>query len=316
MTDTILEITGLTKRFGPVVASDGVDLRVRPGEVVGLLGHNGAGKTTLVSQVVGLDAVADPATARRCVALQSQAQAPLDGMTPGQAIEIAARLRGLSRADARARTEALADELDIRDWIKRRALPDGRGISGGVRRLTSFAMAAVAPVPLVILDEPTNDVDAGRRRLLWGTVRRLADAGAGVLLVTHNIAEAESVMDEVVILDRGRVAAAGTPSRLQGGTGEELRLELALPPGSEEPSATLDPPVPFSRRTHTGRRLVLTLASPDAGAAVAWATKLRSADVIEAYTLAPITLEDAYLAAIADADSADAATTAEEPTHV
>ncbi|WP_097869298.1 ABC transporter ATP-binding protein [Streptomyces sp. rh34] len=326
MSDAILEIEGLTRRFGTIVANDGVDLRVRPGEVVGLLGHNGAGKTTLISQVVGLlrpdsgsirvvgvDAVADPATARRCVALQSQAQAPLDGMTPAQAIEIAGQLRGMSRSAAREAVTSLADELDIRDWIKRRALPDGRGISGGVRRLTSFAMAAVAPVPLIILDEPTNDVDAGRRRRLWNTVRRLADTGAGVLLVTHNIAEAEHVMDEIVVLDRGRVVAAGSSSRLRGGDGEELRLEIALPPDGDDPSASPVLPVAFGRRARTGRRVLLTLAASDAGDAAVWATGLRAAGRIEAYTLAPMTLEDAYLAATAEAG---AAPTDEEPAHV
>ncbi|MDA0566502.1 ABC transporter ATP-binding protein [Streptomonospora sp. S1-112] len=259
MDDAVLEVENLTRRFGPVVANDQVSLRVRAGDVVGLLGHNGAGKTTLVSQIVGLlrpdagsirvagaDAVADPAGARRRVALQAQAQAPLDGLTPRAAIEIAGRLRGMSRADARAAARALADELDIGEWLDRRATPGG-GLSGGVRRLTAFAMAAVAPVPLVVLDEPTNDVDAARRRRLWDAVRRLGDAGAGVLLVTHNVVEAERVVDELVVLDRGRVVAAGSPGRLRGtgvgdgpgdGTGDGgLRLELSLSPGGADPSA-------------------------------------------------------------------------------
>ncbi|TDC93094.1 ABC transporter ATP-binding protein [Actinomadura sp. 7K507] len=307
----VLEVEGLTRRFGSVVANDQVGLRVRPGEVVGLLGHNGAGKTTLVSQVVGLlkphggsirvagaDAVADPATARRCVALQAQAQAPIDGLTPRGAIEIAGRLRGMSRADARAAARTLADELDIGEWFDRRATPDGGGLSGGVRRLTAFAMAAVAPVPLVILDEPTNDVDAARRRRLWETVRRLGDGGAGVLLVTHNVAEAERVVDELVVLDRGEVVAAGSPSGLRGTGDHDLRLELSLHPGGADPSDPLtDVPIPVTRRVRAGRRVLLTLGAPDAEAAVAWATTLRSDERIEGYALAPTTLEDVYLAA-------------------
>ncbi|MGW0521868.1 ABC transporter ATP-binding protein [Crossiella sp. NPDC003009] len=324
MIDAVLEIEGLTRRFGTVVVNDEVNLRIRPGEVVGLLGHNGAGKTTLVSQVVGLlrptsgsirvagvDAVADPATARQCVALQAQAQAPLDGLTPGEAIEIAGRLRGMSRAAARANAESLADDLDIREWIGRRARPDGGGISGGVRRLTAFAMAAVAPVPLIILDEPTNDVDAARRRRLWTIIRRLGDQGAGVLLVTHNVAEAEHVVDELVVLDRGRVVATGSPSQLRG-TDEDLRLELSLPPDGEEPSESPELPAPFSRRIRAGRRVLLTLRAADAEAAVAWATTLRAADRIEGYTLSPVTLEDAYLAATA---GSGAALADEEPAH-
>src|SRR5690625_1296588 len=181
----VLHITGLTRRYRQVVANDGITLRVRPGEVVGLLGHNGAGKTTLVSQVVGLlkpdaghiavgrvDAVRHPAAARRHVALQPQAQAPIDGLTPRSAIEIAARLRGLSSRDARATARDLAEELNIGPWLDQRALSEGGGLSGGIRRLTGFAMAVAAPIPLLILDEPTNDIDATRRRLLWDAVRR------------------------------------------------------------------------------------------------------------------------------------------------
>jgi len=317
MVDAVLEVNDLTRRFGDVVANDAVSLQVRAGEVVGLLGHNGAGKTTLVSQIVGLlkpdegsirvagvDAVAHPAKARRCVALQPQAQAPLDGLTPRSAIEIAGRLRGLSGRDAARSARALAEELDIGEWFDRRATPDGGGISGGVRRLTAFAMAAVAPVPLVVLDEPTNDVDAARRRKLWSTVRRLGDEGAGDLLVTHNVTEAERVVDSLVVLDRGRVVAAGSPGQLRGAGDSDLQLELSLhPDGADptEPSAEI--PIPIIRRVRSGRRVLMTLAATDAAAAVAWATALRSADRIEGYALAPATLEDAYLAATASADT-------------
>jgi len=312
--NTVLKVDDLTRRFGAVVANDGIDLQVRAGEVLGLLGHNGAGKTTLVSQIVGLlrphggairvagvDAIAAPATARRCVALQPQAQAPLDGLTPRAAIEIAGRLRGMSRGDARRSALALSDELDIGEWFNRRAAPDGGGISGGVRRLTAFAMAAVAPVPLVVLDEPTNDVDASRRRRLWKTVRRLGDEGAAVLLVTHNVVEAERVVDSLVVLDRGKVVASGSPSRLRGSGDDDLQLELSLHPDGTDPSL-LGAPFPITRRVASGRRVLLTISAADAAAAVSWATALRSSEHIDGYALAPATLEDAYLAATASTD--------------
>ncbi|MTV24974.1 ABC transporter ATP-binding protein [Nitriliruptoraceae bacterium ZYF776] len=305
----MLRTRGLTRRFGDVVANDGVDLTVHAGEVVGLLGHNGAGKTTLVSQVVGLlrpdagtievagvDAVDDPAAARRSVALQAQSQAPLDGLTPRGAIEIAGRLRGLTKVASRAAAERLAAELDLAEWLDRRATPEGGGLSGGVRRLTAFAMAAVAPTPLVVLDEPTNDVDAARRRRLWDAVRGLADRGAGVLLVTHNVVEAERVVDELVVLDRGRVVAAGSPGSLRGTGDDDLRLELMLVPGGADPSLDGPVPVAVARRVATGRRVLLTVARDDAAAAVAWATVLRADGRIDSYGLVPATLEDAYLA--------------------
>ena len=137
---TVLLVERLTRRYGQVLANDQVSLAVRAGQVVGLLGHNGAGKTTLVSQLVGLlrpdggsirvagvDAVAQPALARQRVALQPQAQAPLDGFTPRLAIQLAGRVRGLTRRDAAAAALTLADELDIGPWLDRRALPEGGG---------------------------------------------------------------------------------------------------------------------------------------------------------------------------------------------
>lgn len=339
MSETILDVAGLTRRFGTVVANDDVSLQVRAGEVVGLLGHNGAGKTTLVSQLVGLlrpdagsirigavDAVADPAAARRHVALQPQAQAPIDGLTPRLAIELAGRIRGLSFRDARASATRLADELDLGRWLDRRALPEGGGISGGVRRLTSFAMALAAPMPLLVLDEPTNDIDAGRRRLLWEAVRRRGDEGSGVLVVTHNVAEAERIVDDLVVLHHGRVVAAGSPARLRGTQDSELRLELLLQPGAVDPTDGLIEagheqvrPV-ILRRVRAGRRVLATVGPEEASRAVTWATALRREQRIDGYHLGPVTLEDTYLAltrdpvdgATAETDQAESPTTSTE----
>lgn len=316
-----LRITNLTRTFGPVTANDDVSLQVRPGEVVGLLGHNGAGKTTLVSQIVGLlrpdsgsiqvgevDAVASPAIARRHVSMQSQAQAPLDGLTPRRAIEIAGRIRGLSIRQAEAAAVEIAEELDITSWLDQRALPEGRGLSGGIRRLTGFAMTIAAVTPLLVLDEPTNDIDAARRRLLWDAVRRRGDQGAGVLLVTHNVSEAERIVDDLVILDRGKVVASGSPARLRGTQDENLRLELQLPPEGTDPTAG-ELPIPVTRRVPAGRRILLTIPTGAASQAVSWATALREENAVDGYSLSPATLEDAYLNLTSQEHT-------EEPTYV
>ncbi|GAB2474660.1 ABC transporter ATP-binding protein [Xylanimonas ulmi] len=227
MSDDVLTVQDLRKRYGSgtraVQANDGVDLTARAGQVVCLLGHNGAGKSTLVNQVVGIaapdagtirlagvDAVAHPAQARALASVQAQANVPITGLTPRRAIDLVGRIRGGRRGDVRRRTAHLLDALDLGQW----ADVPAEKVSGGVARLTAFAMAAVAPGRLVVLDEPTNDVDPVRRRLLWREIRSIADDGAAVLLVTHNVLEAETVVDHVTVLDRGRVVADGAPARL------------------------------------------------------------------------------------------------------
>jgi ABC-type multidrug transport system ATPase subunit len=140
---------------------------------------------------------------------------------PRQAIEIVGRIRGASRRDVRRRTGGLLAALDIEEWADR----PGEQLSGGVRRLTAFCMSIVEPGRLVMLDEPTNDVDPVRRRLLWDQVRNLARDGYGVVLVTDNVAETKRAIDRIAVLNHGRIAAAGTPAALA--TGQEGRRWVA-----------------------------------------------------------------------------------------
>ena len=230
MDEAVLTIDHLNRRFGSTLANDDVSLHVKPGEVVGLLGHNGAGKTTLVSQIVGLvrrPRRPDHGSGRSMPSphlrrpggtwpCSPKPRRRLDGLTPRMAIEISARIRGASVREACGAAAELAEELDIGPWLDTKAQPEGAGLSGGVRRLTAFAMALAKPTPLLIFDEPTNDVDASRRRLLWDAVRRRGDRGCGVLLVTHNVAEAERVVDRLVVLRPGagpRLRDAGPAAR-------------------------------------------------------------------------------------------------------
>jgi ABC-2 type transport system ATP-binding protein len=300
----LLQIEELTKVYRTGVrANDGISLAIGEGEVFGLLGHNGAGKTTLVNQVVGLlrptsgsiridgrDLVADPGLARRLCSFQAQSQVPIDGLTPRQAIDLLGQLRGASKADARRRRERLVEALELGEWLD----VDAARLSGGVKRLVAFAMAAVAPGRVVMLDEPTNDVDPVRRRLLWRQVRALADHGAAVLLVTHNVIEAERSVDRLAILDEGRVIAEGTPSELKARLGAALRLELVV-----DPSGADLPPSPFDgSAVLVGNRLMIGVPSDGAAEAVSWAESLKHTGSVEEYTLGPATLEDVYVALV------------------
>ncbi|WP_420112293.1 ABC transporter ATP-binding protein [Pseudactinotalea sp.] len=295
----MLTVHGVTKRFKKVVANDGVSLDVAPGQVVGLLGHNGAGKTTLVNQVVGIakpdagsitvdgiDAVAHPQQARRRCAIQAQANVPIIGLTPALAVELVGRIRGARRDEVRARAAERFARLGLEEWLER---PTDK-LSGGVQRLVAYAIATAVPVPLVVLDEPTNDVDPVRRRLLWQEIRREADDGAAVLLVTHNVNEAERAVDHLVVLDQGVVVARGTPSQLTAHLRDRLRLELRSAPGAT-------PPAPRGAVVTEVRdgALSATVAAADAEDVIAWTRSAQRAGDIETFAVQPVSLEDAYV---------------------
>jgi ABC-2 type transport system ATP-binding protein len=303
----LLEIDQLTKHYRRgKVANDGITLSVEAGEVFGLLGPNGAGKTTLIGQVLGLlrptagairidgvDVVAQPAVARQACSYQPQTSASVDNMAPRLAIELVGRIRGGAPSAVRDRATELLAALDLHEWEDSR-----RPLSGGVARLVAFCMAGVVPGRLVILDEPTNDVDPLRRRSLWQQVRALADAGAAVLLVTHNVLEAERCVDRLAIIDHGRVQALGTPAALKAELGASLRMELTLEPDARVPGRP-----PFgATTTPVGRRLFVDLGVADLTDAVRWAQALQDGGTVAEFAVGPASLEDVYVRRVSDAE--------------
>jgi ABC-2 type transport system ATP-binding protein len=308
---TALDIADLSKRYpGGVLANDGIDMEVQRGEVFGLLGPNGAGKTTLVKQIIGLlkptrgsirldghDVVSNPAIARQLCSLLPQGALPVDPFRPSEIVELIGRIRGGDRRSVRRRADALFDTLELGEW--RDTL--GARLSGGVRRLVGFVMAAVWPTSLVILDEPTNDVDPLRRRLLWKQIRRLRSEGTTVLLVTHNVLEAEQSVDRLAVIDQGRIIAYGTPSSLKAEDRHLLRLQVNLSPGAQAPETPL-----FARdQARLGRRLRLLIEERDATDAIHWARPLVERGAAEEYALGAATLEDVYIRIIGREDALD-----------
>ncbi|GHC74803.1 ABC transporter ATP-binding protein [Streptomyces cinnamoneus] len=287
-----------------VRASDGIDLDVRRGEIFGLLGPNGAGKTTLVRQLTGLlrpdegsvallghDIVRHPERAARLIGYLGQESSALDELTVALAAETTGRLRGLDLRTARAERDAVLDELGL-TAIAGRPL---KKLSGGQRRLACFAAALVGERPLLVLDEPTTGMDPVARRAVWAAVdRRRAEHGTTVLLVTHNVIEAETVLDRVAVLERGRIIACDTPAGLKELVGDEVRVDLVW---RDEPP--LDVPEVAALRDvahETGRRWSLRLAPAEARAAVAAVTGGPAFAALDDFTLATPSLEDVYLA--------------------
>lgn len=285
-------------------ATDGISLEVRRGEIFGLLGPNGAGKSTLVRQLTGLlrpdagsvtllghDLVRHPERASRLLAYLGQESTALDELTVALAAETTGRLRGLDARAARAARDEVLEELGLTP-IAGRPL---KKLSGGQRRLACFAAALVGERPVLVLDEPTTGMDPVARRAVWAAVdRRRERHGATVLLVTHNVIEAETVLDRVAVIDQGRVIACDTPAGLKARFSQEVRLELVwrtAPPLEVPEVAALAPSA-----TETGRRWVLRLGQDQARSAVAAVTGGPAFAALDDFTLATPSLEDVYLA--------------------
>src|SRR5690348_2237513 len=232
---------GLSTRFGQVQALAGSGLEQPAGTVLGVLGPNGAGKTTTVrilatllapdggrARVAGLDVVAQAAAVRRLIGLSGQYAAVDPYLTGRENLAMIGRLYGLGRRAARRRAGELLDRFGLAQAAGRMA----RTYSGGMRRRLDVAASLVAQPPVLFLDEPTTGLDPHGRIALWQLLGELADHGTSLLLTTQYMDEAERLADSIVVIDRGRVIASGTPGELKTRVGGD-RLELQAAPGTD-----------------------------------------------------------------------------------
>ncbi|MHB8448810.1 MAG: ABC transporter ATP-binding protein [Rudaea sp.] len=221
-TDVVAALCGASKRYGKLLALDGVDLDVRRGQVLALLGPNGAGKTTAISLLLGLlDPDAGSATvfgekphalaARRRIGAMLQTTAVPDTLQVGELIAL------FRSYYPRPRTVAdIAALAGVNDLLQRRY---GK-LSGGQQRRVQFALAMAGRVEILFLDEPTTGLDIDARTTMWKTIRALVAEGCAVVLTTHYLEEAEALADRVAVLARGRIVADGSVAQLRARVGQ------------------------------------------------------------------------------------------------
>jgi ABC-2 type transport system ATP-binding protein len=239
MEAAMIEAIGLTKRYGDQLAVAGVDLAVPAGRILGVLGPNGAGKSTTVrmlttmtrpdggeGRVGGLDIVDDAAAVRRIIGVTGQ-DATLDELLTGtQNLVMVGELAKLRRREAGARAAGLLARFELSDAADRMV----KTYSGGMRRRLDLAASLVTRPPVLFLDEPTTGLDPTSRQRMWDLIRDLVADGTTVLLTTQYLDEADELADEITVIDRGTVIAAGTARELKARIGgEQVEVTLAAP---------------------------------------------------------------------------------------
>ncbi|WP_435177534.1 ABC transporter ATP-binding protein [Actinacidiphila sp. bgisy145] len=231
-----VHVRGLRKRYGDVLAVDGLDLDIGTGEVFGVLGPNGAGKSTTVEILQGhrsRDAGevnvlgADPATADRTwkaqVGIVWQDESAVSELTVGETVRHFARYYPHPRDPA---------EVIALVGLESKTASRVKALSGGQRRRLDVALGVIGNPRLLLLDEPTTGFDPAARRQFWELIRSLADEGTTIILTTHYLEEAEALADRLAVVTAGRVVAVGTPSTLAGRADARATVHWTGPDGT------------------------------------------------------------------------------------
>ena len=230
--ETVLSVEGLTKRYGSLVAVDGISFQVRRGETFGMLGPNGAGKTTTLEMIeglrtpdagritlLGLDAVRQRRAVQERIGVQLQSQALWPDLTVEETLKT---FRALFQR--KASLEELLERFLLVD--KRRSLV--RDLSGGQKQRLSVATALVNDPEVVFLDEPTTGLDPQARHSFWDLIRDMQRHGKTVIVTTHYMEEAETLCERVAIMDQGRIMSLDTPRELVRGLAFDNTVECSF----------------------------------------------------------------------------------------
>ena len=268
-----IRVEALRKRFGDVVALDGLDLVAPEGEVLALLGPNGAGKTTLVRAlatllvpdsgraiVLGRDVVADPFGVRREIGLAGQFAAVDEILTGRENLEMVGMLYHLGRRESARRAIEVLERFGLTDAADRRTST----YSGGMRRRLDLAATLVGRPRVLFLDEPTTGLDPRSRAQLWKMVRELRSEGTTILLTTQYLEEADQLAQLIAVIDQGRIVAEGTAHELKERVGaDRLIVRVFDPANSAVAREALSVLVPEGRSAGGRRRRAV---APDLGA--------------------------------------------------
>ncbi len=219
-----IEAIELVKKFGANTAVDHVSFAVPPGTVLGLLGPNGAGKTTTVrmmttlteptsgtARVAGYDVRREPDKVRRNMGLTGQVATVDELLTGRENIRMIGGLYGIRRKELAQLGDQLLEQFSIAEAADRPV----KSYSGGMRRRLDLAVSLLASPPVLFLDEPTTGLDPRSRTELWDVLRGLVESGTTLLLTTQYLEEADQLADNIVVMDRGRIIAEGTPLQLK-----------------------------------------------------------------------------------------------------
>jgi ABC-2 type transport system ATP-binding protein len=305
MTNAI-EAIGLVKRYGEVQALDGLSFSVPEGVVFGLLGPNGAGKSTAVkilttlsranegeARVGGHDVVREADKVRHLTGVVAQKSGLDPEATGRENIRLQGQIYGLHGRELEQRIDELLARFGLADAGDRIV----RGYSGGMQRRLDIALALIHRPRVLFMDEPTTGLDPEVRASMWQEISRLArDEGLTVLLTTHYMEEADELASRLVILDRGRIVAEGTPEELKGELrGDAVHVELGEPQANGRVHEALEQVPGISEPTVDGR-LLHARADNGARAVPAVLQALESSGIkVAAVTVARPSLEDVYL---------------------
>ncbi|WP_066376010.1 ABC transporter ATP-binding protein [Herbidospora mongoliensis] len=293
MTETVIEVAGLQKRYGDFTAVDGISFEVRKGEVFALLGTNGAGKTTTIeilegylkpsggiAKVFGHDP-ADRGPLRSRIGLVLQESGLFGDLTAAETVTAWRRFT----TNARSVDEAL-ELVGLSDQARTRV----KQMSGGERRKLDIALATLGRPKLLFLDEPTTGLDPEARRRIRDLVTDLSDHGTTVLLTTHYLEEAQELASRVAIMDKGRVVVHGTMAEVLGrGTG---RVAFELPEGVTTEDLEIGGPDVL---TVTGRRCLIATAEPETAAHTVLGWAARRGVRVTGLDVRQATLEEIFL---------------------